>query len=84
MKDPDRPMMSLGPDGQPTLGAYYYRCKWFDQETRKCTNYENRPPMCRDYPWHGRPPTEWKALPKTCGFLWDLDVEPEPIPVSIR
>lgn len=28
-----------------------YTCKHFDMTTRNCTNYENRPTMCRDYPY---------------------------------
>ena len=28
-----------------------FECKNFDTETRKCTDYENRPRMCREYPY---------------------------------
>lgn len=31
--------------------AHYYTCKHFDTEARKCTIYEHRPLMCRDYPY---------------------------------
>ena len=24
-------------------------CKWRDEETRRCTNYDERPAICRDY-----------------------------------
>jgi Fe-S-cluster containining protein len=33
--------------------GYMYTCKHFDEETNNCTNYENRPRMCRDYPYGG-------------------------------
>lgn len=28
-----------------------WTCKHFDRESGDCTNYENRPNMCRDYPY---------------------------------
>jgi Fe-S-cluster containining protein len=31
--------------------VYHYTCKHFDPKTRNCTNYENRPDMCRGYPY---------------------------------
>ena len=31
-----------------------YTCSWWDEETRLCTNYDDRPHMCRDYPYAGR------------------------------
>jgi Fe-S-cluster containining protein len=27
-----------------------FQCSYFDRNARKCTNYESRPAMCRDYP----------------------------------
>lgn len=30
--------------------AHHYTCKHFDTKTRLCTDYENRPNMCRSYP----------------------------------
>jgi Fe-S-cluster containining protein len=30
---------------------YVYTCKHFDRLARNCTIYENRPQMCRDYPY---------------------------------
>ena len=29
----------------------YYRCVYWDEETRLCGAYANRPDMCRDYPY---------------------------------
>lgn len=55
-------------------GYKAYTCRHWDEETRLCTVYEDRPQMCRDYPYnrecqHGcgcRAPTEvrtkWAAI----------------------
>lgn len=32
-------------------GGYRYTCKYFDKESGNCCNYENRPNMCKDYPY---------------------------------
>lgn len=39
-----------------TLGVYrdsdnWYTCKHFNEESGNCMNYENRPDMCRNYPY---------------------------------
>ncbi len=31
-----------------------YTCRHWDEETRLCTVYEDRPQMCREYPYAGR------------------------------
>lgn len=31
-----------------------YTCKIFDKESKKCADYDNRPPICRRYPGHFR------------------------------
>lgn len=56
--------------------AFFRRCLHFDSETRQCTDYDNRPPMCRNYPWHGATPRPNAALPKTCGYWLDVGVTP--------
>lgn len=46
-------------DGSPVKPGdenHYYTCKWFDKESRNCTNYENRPALCSGYPY-GKPCT---------------------------
>ena len=53
---------------------HHYTCKHFDSETNNCTDYENRPEMCRNYPY-GDP----------CGFEeceWNPD-SPKP-DVSVK
>jgi hypothetical protein len=32
-------------------GGYRYTCKHWDVSSGNCLNYENRPTMCRDYPY---------------------------------
>lgn len=46
----------LGYPDPPNYGPKYglFTCKHWDEETRLCGDYENRPAMCRDYPY-GRP-----------------------------
>jgi len=31
--------------------GHYFKCKHWDEETKLCNDYENRPVMCRDYPY---------------------------------
>ena len=33
------------------IESAWYTCKYFNDKTRNCDNYENRPKMCRDYPY---------------------------------
>lgn len=35
-------------------GNWYYTCKWFDKETKNCTNYKYRPLMCSAYPYQNK------------------------------
>ena len=41
--------VTAGPD---RLGRYTYRCRRFDTETRTCTAHDDRPHVCRDFPWY--------------------------------
>lgn len=34
----------------PDEGEHYFTCKHWDETTRLCTVYEQRPQMCRDHP----------------------------------
>lgn len=44
--------------------VYKYACRFLDPETRRCTVYEHRPEVCRQYP-HG----------KVCGYYQFLKFE---------
>lgn len=57
---------------EPIISLSFYECKHYDPETRACTNYENRPPVCRDYPQYNNWPNPGAALPPECSFNADI------------
>lgn len=57
--------------------SFFYDCKHYDAENKRCTNYENRPPICRDYPWYDGGVDTQKALPLECSFRADQDALPK-------
>lgn len=68
-------------------GGVAYRCDQFDPETRACTAHNDRPPVCRNYPFYDRPgdPRELgrpNADGPSCSF-W-LDVPPAERPAGVR
>lgn len=79
----NRPIIGLTEDG-PQILRYFYNCRWFDRDTRSCTNYDDRPPMCRDYPHYGHAPNPAKALPVCCSFRADVGQPVADIPVQLR
>ena len=61
------------------------RCDAFDPATRLCTAQENRPPVCRDYPWYGKDPAGSGSGPllyRECSYL--ADVAPDQRPDGAR
>lgn len=51
--------------------VYFYHCPKLN-ECSRCTDYENRPQICRDFP-----DNPLALLPKSCGFnAWKNEVEP--------
>ena len=54
----------------PKWEGHVYTCRHFDERTRLCTIYEERPQMCRDYPYGRAGGCEYQ-----CGFR---------VPVSTR
>ncbi len=44
-------------EGKPPLDPdrSWYRCIYWDEDTRLCTAYENRPSMCSEYPYPWQP-----------------------------
>jgi len=54
-------------------GGHYYTCKHHNTATGNCDNYENRPDMCRDYPYQDR--CRYKAC------TWEAGKNP-PIPAK--
>lgn len=66
------------------LWSQFYSCDRFDPESRQCTAYAERPPMCRDYPWYGDPADPAKALPDTCTHLAEVGRQPVPVTITPR
>lgn len=60
-------------EGKPVvMASHFYSCKWYDHETNQCTNYDNRPPPCRGYPWADKKPDPAMNLPPECSFNADI------------
>lgn len=74
---------SIGPDGE--VITFYYSCKWYDDVERRCTNYENRPTVCSEYPWGASDRRSIMAqqvlLPPSCSF--NADVGREVVPIEL-
>ena len=66
-----------------------YRCDAFDPATRLCTARDDRPPVCRNYPWYGRTPSAERYMNPQCSYLADLQPSERPegsrplIPLSV-
>lgn len=64
--------------------SFFYQCDRYDAVAKRCTDYENRPDVCRGYPWYGEPPDPNKVLPPTCSFLADVGKPVEPVAVEVE
>ncbi len=65
--------------------SHFYACDAFDPITRTCQAYDQRPPVCRGYPWYGKAPADVE-LPLRCSFWADLPAElrpPEWVPIAL-
>ena len=56
-------------DAEP---MHFYSCRHFDPDTRRCLIYENRPPVCRRYPWLLGKSVPGTPLPAACSFNADI------------
>lgn len=66
--------------GEPMiLFSHFYECRWYDRETRQCLNYDDRPPMCREFPTYGDWPDPTKAIPPECSYNADCGRPVKPI-----
>lgn len=52
--------------------AVEFDCDYFDQDTRQCMAYDDRPAMCRNYPFYGREPKADSTMGGRCSFLADV------------
>lgn len=66
-----------------TVIPFYYSCKNWDSETKMCTDYENRPNLCKGFPWFDGRPSPHKYLPPQCSFRADVGLPIEDIPVKM-
>lgn len=64
--------------------TYFFTCDAYDPDARTCTAYDDRPPMCSEYPWYGMKPDPTKAMPAECGYLPDIGREPVPVHLAPR
>ena len=68
--------------------SHFYECDRFDKDTRQCTDYANRPPMCRDYPLYGDTLTSknhaLKRLPDGCVYLPGAPVPVKVLPPKVK
>ena len=69
----------------PGIGSHqvYYECLKYDSENKLCTAHDEKPPVCRDFPWYGKDPTPLGIYLPKCSFwndvpqdLWPQGVEP--------
>lgn len=63
--------------------SFFYQCDRYDAVAKRCTDYENRPDVCRGYPWYGEAPDPNKALPPTCSYLADVGKPVAPVEVAV-
>lgn len=54
-----------------------FACDAFDPVTRLCTAHDARPPICRDFPWYGRPDRSPRFGPR-CSFWADVPLGQRP------
>jgi len=54
------------------------RCDVFDPDTLTCTAYEDRPPVCSDFPWYGQEPDSVRALHDRCSYWFDIPAADRP------
>ena len=64
----------------------FYLCSNFDVDTRRCSAYDDRPPVCAGYPHYGKPPRAdaVPALPPECSFNVDYGLpvaDWQPVPL---
>ena len=44
-------LQRVGSPLRPSQDSTYFTCRHFDLESRRCMDYDNRPAMCRNYPY---------------------------------
>ena len=54
--------------------AHLYSCDQLGEDGR-CMAYEERPLVCRGYPWYGEPPRDMELADQNCGYFYDIVME---------
>lgn len=54
--------------------AHLYSCDRLGDDGR-CLAYEERPLVCRGYPWYGQQPRDMPLADPDCGYAYDLVME---------
>jgi Fe-S-cluster containining protein len=58
--------------GERRDDLHAYACDRFDPVSRLCVAHDERPPICRGYPWYNEPPgVRLVLLPEPCAFRAD-------------
>jgi Fe-S-cluster containining protein len=78
-------------DGLIVNGEQTWTCDRWDADTRECTAHDERPPVCRDFPWYQETPGPQRAaaLPPQCSYLGEVPSGQRPagarplIPVTV-
>lgn len=57
--------------------AHFYTCERLGADGR-CSAYDERPLVCRGYPWYDEPPRRMPLADPECGYRVDAPLDPEP------
>jgi Fe-S-cluster containining protein len=58
--------------GEQRDDMHAYQCDFFDPDSRLCTAHDQRPPICRGYPWYSdEAGSRLVVLPVYCTFRAD-------------
>ncbi|MCL6442549.1 MAG: YkgJ family cysteine cluster protein [Alicyclobacillus sp.] len=55
-------------------GVHFYECDAYDKQTKRCTQHDKRPQVCRRYPHYGNLSLDGSWLPysATCDYIHDM------------
>lgn len=54
--------------------AHLYSCDRLGEDGR-CMAYDERPLVCRGYPWYDQPPRDMELADQDCGYFYDIVME---------
>lgn len=83
------------PTGNRLANAAEYTCDVYDAKHKRCGAYNERPPVCRDFPWYNGEPVAWRLWrAPECEFWAEFfpierppgwkPKNPETVPVELR